>query len=158
MQFAKDSFYMAMRDRLSDADPERTVSVEGVVRPAVLVAENEGDVSAVKDAFVISWGDAQTVGNGTAVMKMDCVIRYTTCGSDGTSGDRGRSLGNLDAALMSISQPPRVAKTNYTVVPPQSMGTMMFWTDLEFAAPRDKNGAISREARTTIYFYSEGVR
>jgi hypothetical protein len=155
MQFAKDSFYIAMRDRLSEANPARTVTVEGVVRPAVVVAENENDASALNDAFALTWGEVRPVGNGTKVMKMDCVIEYATRGTNATNGDRGRVLGGLDADLMAMSQPPRVQKTNYTIVPPQSMGTMMFWTDVEFGAPKDGNGRISREAKTTIYFYNE---
>jgi hypothetical protein len=155
MQFAKDSFYMALRDRLSAANPARTVTVEGVVRPALLVAESEGDLAAMNDAFVLSWGEVHPVGNGTQVMKVVCSVRYATTGSDGTHGDRGRILGVLDAELMQISQPPRTPKNNYAMIPPKSMGTMMFWTDLQFEAPQDSHGRISREAKTTVYFYNE---
>jgi hypothetical protein len=155
MQFAKDSFYIALRDRLALVNPERTVTVDGIARPAVLVAENEGLLPGTENAFVLKWGDARPVGNGTTLMKMTCAIDYTTRGSDGTNGDRGRLLGTLDGELLAASQPPRMQKANYTMIPPQSLGTVLFWTDLEFDEPKDHHDRISRTARTTVYFYSE---
>jgi hypothetical protein len=41
MQRAKDTFYITLRDRIAALNPARTVLVRGVVRPAVLVEENE---------------------------------------------------------------------------------------------------------------------
>jgi hypothetical protein len=155
MQFAKDSFYIALRDRLAVVNPARTVTVEGVVRPAVLVGENEGPSRDLENTFVLTWGDAGFVGNGTKLMKMTCAIEYATSGASGSGGDRGRVLGTLDGELQQCSQPPRAQKTNYTVIPPKSLGTMMFWTDLEYGSPRDEAGRIARTAKTTVYFYSE---
>jgi len=155
MQFAKDSFYVALRDRLAVVNPQRTMAVDGVTRPAVAVAENEGNLQGLEDAFILSWGDAGFVSNGTTLMKMVCTISYTTSGADGTNGDRGRMLGTLDGELQASSQPPRAQKTNYSVIPPQSLGTMLFWTDFEFGPATDMAERISRVAKTTVYFYSE---
>ena len=41
MQNAKDTFYELLRGRLAALNPDRTVVVRGVVRPGVLVEENE---------------------------------------------------------------------------------------------------------------------
>ena len=41
MQSAKDTFYVTLRDRLAALNPARTVVVRGMVRPGVLVEENE---------------------------------------------------------------------------------------------------------------------
>ena len=155
MQYAKDSFYIALRDRLAEVNPQRTVTVNDVRRPAVLVGENEGPLAGVDEAFVLSWGDAHPVGSGTALMTMACTIAYASRGADGTNGDRGRTLGTLDGELLAISQPPRAQKTNYTVIPPQSLGTAIFWTDLDFDEPKDEQDRIVRRARTKVYFYSE---
>ena len=155
MQFAKDSFYMALRDRLAVVNPARTVTVEGVVRPAVLVAENEGSLPGLANAFVLRWGDAGFVGNGTKLMKMTCSIEYATSGATDSGDDRGRLLGTLDAELLQSLLPPRMQKTNYTMIPPQSMGSMLFWTELEFGAAKDEAGRMARTATTTVYFYSE---
>jgi len=155
MQFAKDSFYIALRDRLAVVNPARTATVDGVVRPAVLVAENEGPAGDLENTFVLSWGEAGFVGNGTTLMKVTCTIDYATRGTAYSGGDRGRWLGTLDGELQQCTQPPRVQKTDYTVIPPKSLGTMMFWTDLEYGAPKNEAGVISRTAKTTVYFYSE---
>ena len=58
------------------------------------------------------------------------------------------------AKLMAISSTVAV-KSDYAKVPPVSMGTQMFWTDLEFAAPKNKAGSMSRTASTTVDFVSE---
>jgi hypothetical protein len=158
MQFAKDSFYVALRDRLAVVNPERTITVDGVSRTGVVVAENEAPATEFENAFVLTWGDAELVGNGTKLMKLACTISYGTGGADSTNGDRGRALGILDGELLAISQPPRVQKTDYTVIPPQSLGTMLFWTDPEFGGSEDEAGRISRTAKTTVYFYSEVQR
>lgn len=155
MQFAKDSFYIALRDRLAAVNSARTVTVDGAARPAVVVAENEAPVRDLENAFVLSWGDAGFVGNGTKLMKMTCTIDYATSGASDSGGDRGRMLGTLDGELQQSAQPPRVQKTDYAVIPPKSLGTVMFWTDLEFGAPKDEAGRIVRAAKTTVYFYSE---
>ena len=47
MQNAKDSFYMALRGRLTTINPERTVLLRGTVRPGILVEEAETPVSPV---------------------------------------------------------------------------------------------------------------
>jgi len=155
MQFAKDSFYVALRNNLAMVNPARTVTVEGVVRPAVVVAENEGLLAGIENAFVLAWGDARFVGNGTKLMKMTCSIQYATRGATASGTDRGRVLGTLDGELMASTQPPRTQKQNYTMIPPQSLGTMIFWTELEFLPPKDEAGRIARTAQTTVYFYSE---
>src|SRR5580692_1250420 len=46
MQFAKDSFFLALQQRLAGLNPARTVTVNGATVPAVLVAENLPPASA----------------------------------------------------------------------------------------------------------------
>ncbi len=156
MQFAKDSFYVALRDRLAEVNPRRTTTVDGIVRPAVVVGENEGSTAGQENTFVLAWGDAGFVGNGTRLMKMICAVSYRTNGVNGTNGDRGRVLGTMDGELMAMSQPPRTQKKNHGLIPPQSLGSVMFWTDFEFGPVKDETGCTSRTAQTTVYFYSEG--
>src|SRR5436309_11047642 len=79
MQFAKDSFYMALRERLASLNPQRTVTLNGATRPAVVVAENELviPVEPLPDAFYIEWGAAQAVETGTrTLIAMDCMISH----------------------------------------------------------------------------------
>jgi len=154
MQQAKDSFYMALRERLAAADPERTVVVDGASRPAIVVEENEASAMNLEDAFRLTWGRCVRVGGGSELMKIDCTVKYVTRGVDDTSGDRGRVLGKMDGQLSTIAQPPRAIKMDYTTIPATNTGTMIFWTDLEFAEPKNEAGRIEREAKTTVYFFA----
>ena len=40
MQFAKDSFFLALQQRLAALNPARTVTLNGATVPAILVVEN----------------------------------------------------------------------------------------------------------------------
>ena len=52
MQNAKDSFYMALRTRLTAINPERTILLRGAVRPGILVEEAEAPFSQLPDRRV----------------------------------------------------------------------------------------------------------
>src|SRR5690349_18069921 len=98
MQATKDSFYVSLRDRLAAVNRSRVVTVAGVSRPAVLVAENEpGCGQELADAFYLHWGAASSLFvRSSSLMKMSCKISYGTF-SNGV--DRGRTLGALDSEL-----------------------------------------------------------
>jgi hypothetical protein len=133
MQFAKDSFYMALRERLASLNPQRTVTLNGVTRPAVIVAENELviPVDPLPDAFYIEWAASQTVdgqAGSRALMAMDCVISHHTIGTVESGVDRGRALATLDMELTGICQPARTAKQDFTRTPSVDLGTNIFWT------------------------------
>ena len=56
MQNAKDSFYMALRTRLTTINPERTILLRGAVRPGILVEEAEAPFSQLpNDVFILRW-------------------------------------------------------------------------------------------------------
>jgi hypothetical protein len=63
MQPTKDSFYIALRDRLVAVDPNRTVTLDGATRPAIAVVENEPPTGApcLCDTFYLRWGSARPV-------------------------------------------------------------------------------------------------
>jgi len=133
MQFTKDSFYMALRERLAGLNPARTVTLSGATRPAVIVAENELviPIEPLADAFYIEWGGAQVAARQTGsreLMEMECVISYHTFGTVDSGVDRGRTLGELDTELLSILQPQHTAKQDYTQAPSASLGTNILWT------------------------------
>src|SRR6266481_6607757 len=110
MQFTKDSFYMTLLQRLISLNPQRTVTLSGTTRPALIVAENELviPVEPLPDAFYIEWGEVQAVETGTrTLIAMDCVISHHTFGTVESGVDRGRTLTALDMELMSICQPLR---------------------------------------------------
>src|SRR5437763_10731285 len=130
MQTIKDSFYIALRDRLAALNPARTVTVLGVTRPAVLVIENELADSAplLPEAFYLSWGSCDSASGterlDSPLLQLACEITYWTQGSDDLSGqDRGRTLAQLDSELLAIATPPRAALKDHAQSPAVDLGT-----------------------------------
>jgi hypothetical protein len=184
MQFAKDSFFMALQQRLAALNPARTVTVNGTTVPAVLVVENLPPAAAEPqpNAFYIEWGTASVIdghANDSALMSLVCVISYYTLGTVQSMVDRGRVLGELDNELLSICQPTNTEKFDYTQSPAADLGTTVFWNQPAFAeattsavednvlayqgrAPRRvmyaqayQDGRVERRAQLTIFFFSE---
>ena len=134
MQFTKDSFYMALRERLAAINPARTVTVNGVTFPAVIVAENElvVPVDPLADAFYLEWGAASVAARqegSRKLMEMECVISYHTFGSVESGVDRGRTLAELDMELLSMCQPPHTAKQDFSQTPSVGLGTNVVWSE-----------------------------
>ena len=110
MQFAKDSFFLALQQRLAGLNPARTVTVNGATVPAVLVAENLPPASAepLPNAFYIEWGSAGVVdghAGDAALMSLECVNLVLHLGNSAEHGGsrasagsaRQRTAGNLPA-------------------------------------------------------------
>jgi hypothetical protein len=168
MQFAKDSFYMALRERLAALNPQRVVTINGASRPAVIVAENEAvvPVEPLPDAFYIEWGAvriADRQASSRPLMGMECVISHHTLGTVESEVDRGRSLAELDTELLSICHPHHTAKQDFTQSPSRPLGTNIFWTIPELGEvsgivareSTNKRVRLERKAKLTVFFYLE---
>jgi hypothetical protein len=173
MQFAKDSFYMALRERLASLNPQRTVTLNGVTRPAVIVAENELviPVEPLPDAFYIEWAASRAVDGqdgSRSLMAMDCVISHHTLGTVQSGVDRGRILAALDMELTGICQPPRTSKQDFTQTPSLDLGTNIFWTAPQLGAVTGSDGPrnetlpgkgqsirLERRAILQVFFFTE---
>jgi hypothetical protein len=137
MQFAKDSFLLALQSRLAALNPARTVTINGATVAAVVTVENLPPASSEPqpNAFYIEWGSAAVVGghagNG-ALMSLDCVISYYTLGTVQSMVDRGRVMGELDDELLGICQPTYTEMMDYTQSPSADLGTSVFWTQPTF--------------------------
>ncbi len=137
MQFAKDSFLLALQQRLGGLNPARTVTVNGATVPAVVAAENLPPSCAEPqpNAFYIEWGAASVVGGhagNAALMSLECVISYYTLGTVPSMVDRGRVLGQLDDELLAICQPANTEKYDYSQSPSADLGTSVFWNQPGF--------------------------
>jgi hypothetical protein len=185
MQFAKDSFFMALRERLAAVNPARTVTVNGATIPAIVVTENltPSFAEPQPNTFYLQWGAADVVsgnaGNGV-LMSLDVVISYYTMGSVQSMVDRGRLLAQLDGELLSICQPPSTEKRDYTQSPSADLGTSVIWNQPSFSegkgtgrfwgrvsfpermksgvtdeAESQQDGRVERKVRMTVYFFSE---
>jgi hypothetical protein len=159
--------------RLIALNPQRTITLNGTTRPAIVVAENEMVVPVVPspDAFYIEWGEARPVAQqhgSTPLMAMECIISYHTFGTVESGVDRGRSLASLDMELVSICQPCWTSKRDYTQVPSVDLGTKISWSDPTMGKvagseapkneglPRGNEGVrLERSASLTVFFFPE---
>jgi hypothetical protein len=135
VQNAKDSFYVALRNRLATVDPARVMELRSVTRPSIMLEEAESPMACLpEDTFVLRWTGTDL--NGLAhppFASMVCEIFYTTGGTKAGSGlDRGRELTAMDQELLAILHPSRTAKFNYATTPATQMDTQIFWTEPTF--------------------------
>lgn len=166
MQAAKDSFYMALRDRLASLNPGRTTVVDGVTVPAILVRENMSPQFAEARAgiFYLDFGEVQIAESTRPILGMDCHIWYASEGACAAGVDRGRALGEMDSELLHICNPPHTGMRDYSQAPSLDLGSGVFWTmpDLaqapgETAVAKEQRGAgaarIARYAELKVYFF-----
>ena len=158
MQNAKDSFYGALRSRLAALNPERTVLLRGAVRPGILVEEAEALFNQLpNDVFVLRWSGlgVDTTLSSTMVAE-ECEIVYQTCGTQAFGGlDRGRLLSKMDAEIAALLDPYWTPKLNYTVQPPATMLTKIFWDDPVFMPVVTQRDQAARLVKVTVYSYQE---
>lgn len=164
MQNTKDSFFIAMRDRLVALNPARTVTVLGVTRPAVIVAENEVADAApsLPETFYLSWKEC-TVTSGTErldlpLMQLTCEITYFTQGSsDFSSQDRGRTLAALDAELFAITGPTRAPLQDHSQSTAVDLGTNIMWTSPTLGPITHEGSKLTRTAKLFVFTFAEAA-
>lgn len=173
MQFTKDTFYITLRDRLATVNPSRVITLNGVTRPAIVVAENETviPVKPLPDAFYLEWGAAHPVPmqmGDRAIFSLECVISYHTFGTVESGVDRGRSLASLDTDLLCITQPANAEKMDYSQTPAADLGSSIVWNTPQLgkvmgseapkneALPRGSGGIrLERAAALQVFFFPE---
>jgi len=168
MQAAKDSFFRALQGRLSVVNPGRTIIVDGVAKPAILVAENEPYPPAKLffNTFYVHWLGSPAVHEfaGTTAPRYEQIaqIEYFVRGTAALQrpfADRGRLIGQLDRELVQILFPGYTPKMNFTAEPPQPLGSQVQWSwtpDLRTIAQSE--GSVLRRISTThVSFYLESI-
>ena len=130
MQAAKDSFYMTLRERLTALNPARTMVIDGVTVPAIVVRENMEPRfgEAQPGAFYVDFGDILIAESTRPMLGLDCHIWYGSEGSGGTGVDRGRGLAEMDDELVRICDPPHTEMLDYSQTPSADLGSGIFWT------------------------------
>ncbi|HUY94021.1 MAG TPA: hypothetical protein VMU71_01940 [Terracidiphilus sp.] len=158
MQNAKDSFYMALRNRLAALNPERTILLRGAVRPGILVEEAEAPFAQMPaDVFVLRWlGAGVDVEIASTMVAEECEILYQTCGCQTFGGlDRGRALSQMDGELVAMLQPFWTPKLSYSATPPAAMLTQVFWDEPAFTPCVTQRDRVGRSAKVMVYSYQE---
>lgn len=158
MQNAKDSFYMALRNRLAALDPGRTIQLRGAMRPGILLEEAEAPFPQLPDdVFVLRWtGQGIDLDLPMTMVGAQCEILYQTCGTQAFGGlDRGRTLSQMDEEILSILQPFWTPKLSYSSNPPAAMQTNVFWSEPLFGPSVTQRDRLSRSISVTVYSYQE---
>jgi hypothetical protein len=170
VQLMKDTFYAAIRNRVAANNPARTVVVRGVIRPGVVVAENELPGAAVDgiapaDAFCLRWNElAIDTQAALPLCTLTCEIRYATDGTTGLGGmDRGRSLAAMDAELVTaISAAPQSASAlaiaevaGGGASTQTATGTNVFWGDVSFKPAVMRGERMERTAEVEVFSYGQ---
>jgi hypothetical protein len=158
MQNAKDTFYITLRNRLATVNPERTMTLRGVVRPGILVEEAEAPAAQLPlDVFVLRWTKLGTDSlMPSTLAAMSCEIHYATSGSRDNMGlDRGRALEAMDDELLRMLSPTSVAKMNYTQSPAAQMTTSIFWSQPVFADEATTRERMERVATVEVFSFQE---
>jgi hypothetical protein len=164
VQNAKDTFYEVLRSRLVALNSERTIVLRGVVRPGVLVEENELlSATALPDCFRLRWSVAHVDADGAMPLVMlECSVDYETAGTTLNSGmDRGRALAAMDAELQGAVNilPKNVPKMNYSGlahgVAAVAMNTSVWWSEVVFGATVTKDDRLARTATVQLMSYQE---
>lgn len=153
IQDAKDTFYMALRDRLVVANPQRVMLVRGALRPGILVEEAEPAPSEPPlNVFVLRWTQTRENALLPAAMSMvDCEILYGTSGTEAACGlDRSRLLSEMDAELAAMLQPSSAPVLDLTQSPAAATGTTVFWADALFGATLTERDCLKRVVTVTV--------
>lgn len=164
MQAWKDSFYIALRDRLAARNPERTVRIGGEERPAIVVAENElvAAASPLLECFHLNWKQAAPVAHladePAPLLQLACSISYATEGTDDLNAqDRGRVLAAMDDELLDICRPGRTEIQDLSALegPPFAPGQTLFWSLPVFGEIQHDGRRASRTALVELFAFSE---
>ncbi len=169
MQAAKDSFFMALQARLAALNPGRTVMIDGVPVPGIVVRENmEPRFTAPEPGvFYVDWGEIR-MAESTEPLEIGCEIRYASAGVSETGVDRGRAITEMDQELMSICTPPHTRMQDYTQIPSLDLGSGVFWSmpkiedvtkeNRSLLEGRGAGGAVrERRAEMKVYFFEAGI-
>ncbi len=156
MQRAKDTFFVAVRSGVAAVNPGRTVAVRGVLRPAVVVEENELESAvAATEVFRLRWTEVAVETSGTVPLaRMRCEVRYETAGTEGLSGmDRGRVLSAMDWELRAVlsGAVQSAPKMDYTGATPVPTGTRIFWSDPVFGAAAMVGDRLGRTVAVEVW-------
>jgi hypothetical protein len=165
VQGVKDTFYTALRDRVAANNAARTIVVRGVVRPSVLVVENELPGASIDgipqaDTFCMRWTSLRVDVLG--LINIGCEIRYATDGSADMAGmDRGRALAAMDGELRAaLGAPPQRAEQLQFVEASgggasngTDGGTHIFWSEVSFGPAVIRSERMERTATLEVFGY-----
>ena len=166
MQAAKDSFFRALQSRLAAVNPARTITIDGGVRPAILVVENEPypPPKLFFNTFYVHWLGAPAVREfvGTLAPRyaLTAQLEYFVQGTASLQrhfADRGRLLAQLDSELMEILFPGSTVKMDHSAVPPVALGSCLLWRWTPSLQTIADSGVLRRVTTVSVSFFMEAI-
>lgn len=148
-----------LRSRIAAVNPERTIVLRGVIRPGVLVEENEIVTAiTIPDCFRLRWLDATVdAANALPLATLTCEVLYETAGTPGNAGlDRGRLLTQMDAELTAAvnATPQQTAKLSYAALAnggsATALTTNIWWSNVALGPLVVKADRIGRVAKIVV--------
>ncbi len=158
MQNAKDTFYIALRNRLNLLNPLRTIVIRAVQRPGIIVEDAEApEAELMNDVFTLRWTSLAILEDVSACMSsIGCEIEYATSGTQAASSlDRGRAIAEMDRELLMILEPKRAQKVNYTSMPASVLQTQVFWSEPQFGKLTICRNQLRRLTTTQVFSFQE---
>jgi hypothetical protein len=134
MQNAKDSFYMALRTRLTTINPERTILLRGAVRPGIWWRKRKRRSTSFPTMCLCCAGWAWA---WIWIWRRRWRPRVRDSLPDLRDAEFRRAgprpaLSEMDEELTAMLQPFYTPKLNYTATPPAAMLTQVFWDEPGF--------------------------
>jgi hypothetical protein len=160
MQSAKDTFFLHLRDRLQQINPQRTVALNGSTRLALVFVENEPPAALLPDVFYLRWLNTRVLAHSHPGMRpllaLDAAISYSTRGNAGAQHvDRGRALAQLDLELLAMCVAGAAPKIDATQSPPVALNSSLVWAAPHLNAIEAEGDELRRAATLTILFFPE---
>jgi hypothetical protein len=162
MQNIKDSFYIALRDRLALLSPDRIVNINGDARPALVVIENSLPDAAEPqpEVFYLRWPEIAIVIEANRspqpLLRLKAEIAYWVQGTEALNHqDRGRALAQADSELLAICYPQSAALMDFTQAPAQALETRIFWARPELRQLETNGHRLERTAVIDVFGYAE---
>ncbi len=160
MQATKDNFLSDIEGQAgAGMIRDRTITVDGVTRPAIVVVENDKPSVTARqqnDAFYLEWGAARVALRPaiSTLMAMTCTVSYSSAGTDANGGlSPGRMSGAMEAELLGLCTPAVTEKNDYASGSPVDLGSSIFWSQPTFSPTKAEPSCVAREASITVYFY-----
>ncbi|WP_047490940.1 hypothetical protein [Terriglobus sp. TAA 43] len=159
MQSVKDTFLLALRDRLAVVNAARIVSIRGAMRPAVIADDVElvPAQSDPMDCFVLQWLDEVVdLSEPLPLHALQCEVRYATRGTQELAGmDRGRVLAALDAEFSQMLQPRSTVLQDFSGSSVVTCTTRVWWSEMESSPAAVDGDTLQRVAKLTVFALEE---
>lgn len=159
MQSARDTFLLALRDRLVVVNAARTVSIRGAMRPAVIADDVElvHAQSEPMDCFVLRWLDeAVDLSEPLPLHALQCEVRYATRGTQEFAGmDRGRVLAALDVELGQMLRQRSTALQDFSGDSVVTRTTRVWWSEMESSPVSMDGDTLQRVVKLTVFALEE---